>query len=304
MGARTRGPTTSVRFVLECVANVSEGRDGAALRALADACGDSLLDVHTDPDHNRSVFTLGGPGARDAEAAARRLARAVAAHCDIAGHVGVHPRFGALDVVPFVALGGTKAERQLAVLAARGFGRWWSDGYSVPVFLYGDADREGRDLPYARRHAFRSRAPDFGPPAPHPRLGASAVGARAPLVAVNCMLVSPDGDVARRVARRIRERDGGRPGVRALGFVLETEGRAQVSLNLVDLDATGVEDAVLDVRELARAEGTDIAAVELVGLLPRRELDRCSDDFLAWSGLDAEATVEARIGRGPRRRPE
>jgi len=280
--------------------NVSEGRDHEILRALADACGDSLVDLHADADHHRSVFTLAGPGARDAEVAARRLGAAVAAHLSIVDHEGVHPRFGALDVVPFVALGGTASEIQIATLAARGFARWWSEVHGVPVFLYDAADPSARDLPHARLHAFRSRAPDFGPPAPHPTLGATAVGARRPLAALNLLLVTPDIVVARQIARACRERDGGLPGVRALAFELASEGRAQVSLNIVDLGRTSVEDACLHVRELARAAGTDVAAVELVGLLPRADLDRCSDEFLAWSGLDADVAVEARIGRGPR----
>jgi glutamate formiminotransferase len=286
--------------VLECVANVSEGRDESVLEALAAACGDSLLDLHTDPDHHRSVFTLAGPGSRDAERATRALATAVAEHCSLGDHSGVHPRFGALDVVPFVALGDTDAERQVAAIAARSFARWWSETHGVPVFTYGFADVESRDLPHARTHAFRSRDPDFGPDRPHPALGATAVGARPPLVAINCLLVTPDVVVARRISRALRERDGGLPGVRALGFELEHAGRAQVSMNLVDLGRTGVQDAVLQVRDLARDLGTDIAKVELVGLLPRRELDRCSNDFLAWTGLDADATVEARLARAGR----
>lgn len=289
--------------MLECVANVSEGRDEVVLRAIAESCGPSLVDLHTDRDHHRSVFTLAGPGPRDAEGAARCLARAVAEQVTIVGHEGVHPRLGALDVVPFVALGGTDAEPQLAAMTARAFARWWAETYGVPVFCYDDADPERRDLPHARRHAFRTRSPDFGPSTPHPRLGATAVGARLPLVAVNLVLVTRDVVVARRIARRMRERDGGLPGVRALGFLLESERRAQVSLNLVDLRRTGLEEACLHVRDLARTERTEVAAVELVGLVPRAELNRCSDDFLAWSGIDAESTVEARIGRGPRRPP-
>jgi glutamate formiminotransferase len=284
--------------VLECVANVSEGRDDTVLAALAEPIGPSLLDVHADPDHHRSVFTLAGPGARDAEGAARRLGNAVAQHVSIVDHEGVHPRLGALDVVPFIALGGTVAERQIAGLAARSFGRWWSETHGVPVFFYDDADPAARSLPHIRDHAFKTRAPDMGPPEPHPMLGATAVGARQPLVAINCVLVTRDVDVARRIARGVRDRDGGLPGVRALGFLLESERRAQVSMNLFDLDRTGVQEACLHVRELAVAEKTEVARVELVGLLPRRELDRCSDDFLAWSGLDAEVTIEARIARG------
>jgi glutamate formiminotransferase len=289
--------------VLECVANVSEGRDTDILRSLAQPIGPALIDVHADPDHHRSVFTLAGPGPRDAEAAARKLAAAVAEHVTIVGHEGVHPRLGALDVVPFVALGGTTAEKQIAALAARSFGRWWADTHGVPVFFYDDADPGGRNLPHIRDHGFKSRAPDFGPAEPHPTLGATAVGAREPLVAINCVLITRDVDVARRIARRIRDRDGGLPAVRALGFMLESERRAQVSMNLTDLNRTGVQEACVHVRELARAEKTDVGSVELVGLMPRRELDRCSDDFLEWSGLDADATIEARVGRGPRSLP-
>jgi glutamate formiminotransferase len=286
--------------VLECVVNVSEGRDMDRLLRIARACGPSLVDIHTDADHHRSVFTLAGPGARDAVDGARSLAAAVAEQCSIVGHEGEHPRFGALDVVPFVSLGGTKVEQAQAADEARAFGKWWATNFAVPVFLYDDADPDGRDLPSARSTSFRTRVPDFGPDAPHPRLGATAVGARRPLVACNCVLVSRDISVARRVARDMRERTGGRRGVRALGFFLPGSKRAQVSMNLVDLEHTGVQDACLHVRNLARRYGTDVASVELVGLIPRRDLDRCTDDFLQWSRLDAESTIEARIGKGPR----
>jgi glutamate formiminotransferase / 5-formyltetrahydrofolate cyclo-ligase len=285
---------------LECVINVSEGRDMARLRTIARACGPALVDVHADPDHHRSVFTLAGPGPRDAVAGARSLAAAVAEQCSIVDHVGEHPRFGALDVVPFVALGGTTVERAQAAEAARAFGEWWANEFAVPVFLYDEADPEHRDLPSARSTSFRSRAPDFGPAVPHPRLGATAVGARRPLVACNCVLVSRDISVARRIAREMRERSGGLRGVRALGFFLPEALRAQVSMNLVDLEQTGVQDGCLHVRALAQRYGTDVASVELVGLIPRRDLDRCTDDFLQWSRLDAESTVEMRVGKGPR----
>ena len=290
--------------MLECVANVSEGRDLAALRVIADECGPSLIDVHTDADHNRSVFTLAGPARHDAEPAARALAAAVAARISIAGHDGVHPFLGALDVVPFVALEPTKAGRAQAADAARQFGSWWAETHRVPVFFYDDADPDGRDLPHIRRHAFRSRSPDAGPDAPHPTLGATAVGARKPLVAVNVLLVSRDVSVARRIARDLRESDGGLPGVRALGLMLESRDRPQVSMNLVDLDRTGIEDACLEVRERGRREHTDVASVELVGLVPRNELDRCSDEFLRWADIDAGAAIEARIGHAPRWLPE
>jgi glutamate formiminotransferase / 5-formyltetrahydrofolate cyclo-ligase len=289
--------------LLECVVNVSEGRDDGALRVVADRCGASLVDVHTDADHNRSVFTLAGPGPQDAVAAARDLAAAVADTVSIAEHDGVHPYLGALDVVPFVALGGTKVEKAQAAEAARAFGQWWAETHDVPVFFYDDADDDGRDLPHIRRHAFRSRKPDAGPAAPHPTLGATAVGARKPLIAINVLLVTRDVAIARRIAREMRESDGGLPGVRALGLMLASKGRPQVSMNLVDLDRTGMEDACLTVRELAKRERTDVASVEVVGLIPRFELDRCSDEFLRWADIDATGAIEARVGIGPRTRP-
>jgi glutamate formiminotransferase len=290
--------------VIECVANVSEGRDATVLRALAEACGEPLVDLHADRDHHRSVFTLVGPHARDAQFAARALARAVARQVSIAGHDGVHPRLGALDVVPFVPLTGAATELAAAVEAAHSFAWWWTNAHEVPVFFYGEADTKRRDLPQARLTAFSSRSPDVGPAAPHPRLGATAVGVRAPLVAVNCVLLTDEVEIARRIARAVRERDGGLPGVRALGFMLESQERAQVSMNLTDLRRTGIERACLNVRVLARHERTEVTGVELVGLIPRAELERCTDDFLAWSAIDATRTIEGRVGLGPTWLPE
>ena len=139
-----------------------------------------------------------------------------------------------------------------AAVAARDFAAWVVDTLGVPVFLYGDVDPERRTLPDARRDAFTQRAPDLGPPTPHPTLGAIAVGARPVLVAVNCELDTGDVALARSIAHTIRERDGGLPGVRALGFMLTSRGHAQVSMNLVALERTGLQQACETVRDLAR----------------------------------------------------
>ena len=272
--------------------NVSEGRDAVVLDDLAAACGRSLLDVHTDPDHHRSVFTLAGPGSDDAAGAARGLARAVAERCSVRDHAGVHPRLGALDVVPFVALTGEPAT---AVAAAVAFADWIADELAVPVFRYDAADPEGRTLPDARRTAFAGRAPDRGPPTPHPTLGAVAVGARAPLVAVNCWVDDADPTLARRVAREVRERDGGLPGLRALGLALPAAGASQVSMNVVDLDRCSVEDACEAVRDRVEAAGRVVTRVELVGLMPRSAYARCSAGFLDRVGWHPTVTVEARL---------
>ncbi len=276
--------------MLECVPNVSEGRDRAVLDALAAACGPALLDLHADADHHRAVFTMAGDGLLDA---VRALARAVADRVDIRAHTGVHPRFGVLDVVPFVALHGDPLAH--AARAAHDFASWIADELALPVFLYDHADPHRRTLPDARRAAFTSRAPDLGPERPHPALGAVAVGARPPLVAINCELTSDDLALARGIAAGVRERDGGLAGVRALGLALPSVGRAQVSMNLVDLERTGVQRACESVRELARAADDDVARVELVGLLPVAELARCDPAFLEWSAIGPDRTIEARL---------
>jgi glutamate formiminotransferase / 5-formyltetrahydrofolate cyclo-ligase len=211
----------------------------------------------------------------------------------------VHPRLGAVDVVPFVPLGDQGLDAVGEV--ARAWGKRVGGELAVPVFFYGAADPGGRSLPDVRRGAFRDRQPDFGPAEPHPTAGAIAVGARPVLVAVNCELAAGGGGldedlaVARAVARVVRERDGGLPGVRALGFALGSKAQAQVSMNLTDLAATGIEAACEAVRRAAGDRGVAVTALELVGLLPAAELERCSGEFLAWSGLSSRVTIEARL---------
>jgi glutamate formiminotransferase len=278
--------------VLECVVNISEGRRPEVVAAVAAAVGPTLLDVHTDPDHHRSVLTLAGAPDEVADGALA-LARAAVGRIDVSTHSGVHPRLGAVDVVPFVPLDG------IGVDGAAGAARQWAERASgelgVPVFFYGSADPHGRSLPEIRRTAFGERRPDCGPPEPHATAGAMAVGARPILVALNCELDSGDVTVARKLARVVRERDGGLPGVRALGFFLASKGRAQVSMNLIDLAATGVEAACEAVRREADRHRRSVTAIELVGLLPAAELERCSGEFLSWSGLSPDQTIEARL---------
>ena len=288
--------------MLECVPNVSEGRDAHTVDAIARSCGVALLDVHRDPDHHRSVFTLAASEPHPVEQGVRALALTVADRVDLAAHTGAHPRFGAVDVVPFVALDPTRPEA--AVVAAREFARWAAETLEVPTFLFGTVDDQRRALPDLRRDAFTRRVPDFGPRAPHPRLGAIAVGARPPMVAVNVDLRDADLELARDIARAVRERDGGLPGVRALGFALASRQLVQVSMNLVDLEATGVEAACDEVRRRAEASRATVERVELVGLLPAAELSRTSLAFRTWSGFDVGQTLEARIDAATRRNAE
>ena len=263
--------------VLECVANVSEGRDAGVLRALASAAGDSLLDVHSDAHHHRSVFTLAGdPSAVEADV--RALAADAVARLDLRHHTGAHPRLGVVDVVPFVPLeGSTLAD---AVAARDRFLAWAGTELALPGFAYGPE----RTLPDVRRRAFVDLAPDAGPPEPHETAGAVCVGAREVLVAYNVWLADgADAALAREVARAVRGR-----AVRALG--LDVGGRAQVSMNLVDPTAVGPAEAYDAVAALA-----DVAGAELVGLLPAAVLDRVP--VARWPELDLgrSRTIESRL---------
>jgi glutamate formiminotransferase len=276
---------------IECVANVSEGRDLDFLAQLADAAGPVLLDLHRDPDHHRSVFTLAGD-AEQVTHAVRSLARASVARLDLSTHQGAHPRRGVLDVVPFVPYtpGRLPSHGLDAVVALRdAFARWMGATLGVPTFLYGPLPGgENRTLPQVRRDAFDGLPPDFGPRHPHPTAGATSVGARSVLVAYNIGVSSLE--VARRVASLIRG-----PAVRALG--LAVGGAAQVSCNLVDPAQVGPAQAYDAVRDLAERAGGVVEGAELVGLLPAAVLRVIPASRWTELGLSADKTVEARLGR-------
>lgn len=268
---------------VECVPNFSEGRDERVLAALVRAAESvpaaRVLDLHRDGWHHRSVLTLAGEPGAVAEAAFRSVQAAVRL-IDLRRHTGEHPRIGAADVVPFVPLEGADMAR--CVELAEATGRRIADQLGVPVYLYGEAARrpERRALVSIRRGGFeglsrairsdRTRAPDLGPPRLHPTAGATAVGARPVLVAYNVLLDTDRVEVAREIAGEIRASSGGLPAVQALGFLVE--GRAQVSTNLRDVDRTPPAAVFDAVRERARAREVEVAASEIVGLVPERAL--------------------------------
>ncbi|MEY4365151.1 MAG: hypothetical protein RLZZ305_495 [Actinomycetota bacterium] len=262
--------------MLECVVNVSEGRDGAVLADLAASCGAALLDVHSDAHHNRSVFTLVG------EDAPRRLAQRCVEVLQLGIHEGVHPRLGVVDVVPFVPLEDSTMGD--AVRARDSFAQWAARTLRVPVFLYGPE----RTLPRVRRDAWGALLPDLGGSRPHPTAGAVCAGARDVLVAYNVWLGTPDPGPARRIAAAVRSDD-----VRALGLV--TGGVTQVSMNLVNPGNTGPADAFNAVVGLAATEHVQVLRAELVGLLPRAVLRAVPEE--RWGELDVseERTIEARL---------
>jgi len=265
---------------LECVPNVSEGRRPEVVARLAAAAssppGVRLLDVSSDPDHNRSVLTLAGEP-EGLYQGLLALYGAALAEIDLTRHQGVHPRVGAVDVAPFVPLEGTPmaaavaAAGRLAPEVARRFG--------LPVYLYEEAARrpERIALSEIRRGGFEGLAgkladpawaPDFGPSRVHPTAGATVIGARFFLIAFNAVLATADVAAARAIARRVRESGGGLPAVRAMGVHLASRGLAQVSMNLVDYRRTPVARALERVEEEAAALGTRVVETEIVGLVP------------------------------------
>ena len=259
--------------------NVSEGRDAAVIAALRAAAGSDLLDLHADPHHHRTVFTLVG------EDSPRRVATEAIALVDLSMHSGAHPRLGAVDVVPFVPLAG--AAMADALRAREAFAAWLAGQHDVPVFLYGPE----RSLPDVRREAFRGLVPDVGPATPHPTAGATCVGARPALIAYNLWLTGIDLAGARGVASAVRG-----PGLRALGMQVGDD--VQVSMNLVVPDDLGPAVAYDLVAEHLTGAAS-IARAELVGLLPRSALDAI--DPGRWAQLDVhpERTIEARLAARP-----
>jgi glutamate formiminotransferase / 5-formyltetrahydrofolate cyclo-ligase len=287
---------------LEAVPNFSEGRDRATIDAIAEALSAHarLLDVHSDEDHNRSVYTLvGGEG----ELVAALLAGIGCARerIDLQRHEGEHPCIGAADVVPLVPIQEADAGRACA--AALELARRVGEELSLPVFLYADLAagrgpaffRRGGPAELQRRLDAGELAPDFGPPRLDERAGGVLVGARAPLIAFNVDLEGDDLEAAREIARAVRERDGGFPGVRALGLRLPRAGHVQVSLNVEDWRASPLHEVVAAVRREATARGQRVTGSELVGLLPGGAAVAAAGSLLGVAGLDPSHVLELRL---------
>ena len=268
-------------MILESVPNFSEGRRPEVCEAIAAQAreqGVQVLDLTWDTDHNRSVLTFAGAPAAVAQAAFA-VARKALEVIDLNRHQGNHPRMGAIDVLPFVPLEGASMDD--AILLAREVGARLGRELGLPVFLYEAAATrpERRNLAEIRAPQFEglrdligkdpARAPDFGPARIHPSGGCTAVGARRPLIAYNVDLETGDVGVAKKIARKIRERDGGLPGIKALGLYLADRKCAQVSMNVCDYTKTGLLEAFRAVEREAAALGTQVRASELIGLLPR-----------------------------------
>jgi glutamate formiminotransferase len=294
--------------LLECVPNISEGRRQEVLAKLARAAarpGVRLLDFTSDPDHNRSVLTLAGePEAL--EAALLALYAVAVAEIDLRCHEGVHPRVGAVDVVPFVPLAdSTMAD---AVAAAQRLAAAVGTRFALPVYLYeqaaSTAPRARRTLPQIRRGGFEGFAakmaepgwaPDFGPSHVHPSAGVTVIGARFFLIAFNVLLDSTDAVAARSIAKAVRESAGGLPAVRALGVWLASRGRTQVSINLLDYRRTSLRAVVERVREEAARRGIDVVETELVGLMPEDAAMQVVSETLALPRFASGRLLERRL---------
>lgn len=305
-----------MRELVECVPNVSEGRNRGTIDAIAEAvrgvAGVHLLDVDSGVAANRTVYTFVGAPAEVAEAA-HRVAERCAALIDMRQHAGAHPRLGALDVCPFVPLSGVSMEACIAL--ARNVGARIGRELDVPVYLYEHAAfRDDRRLLAGVRageyEGLRVRlsdprwAPDYGPAAWRPAFGACIVGARPFLVAFNVTLSTTDAGLARRIAARLREVSAfGRRlrAVRAIGWFIEEYGRAQVSMNLVDFETTPPHVAFEAVREEAEALGTSVEGSELIGLIPLEPLLMAGRFYSAREGHEEVGDPDRLVATAVRR---
>ncbi len=290
-------------MLIESVPNVSEGRRLDVVDRLADAIEDGegiyLLDRTSDASHNRSVFTMAGEHTAVTDALERLVVAAIH-EIDMDSHSGEHPRIGAVDVIPFVPLASTTIDD--CVELARAFGERIATRYELPVFLYAAAATRPERVKLAdvRRGQYeglkqeivdRGREPDFGPARLHPSAGAVAVGARPFLIAYNINLDSSDVELAKRIARRIRESGGGLPKVQANGFWIEELGRAQVSMNVLDFTTTPLWVVWETVRDVAAEDGVELAESELIGLAPLAAFLAVADR----AGSPSEDPIERRL---------
>lgn len=288
--------------MLEAVPNVSEGRDAGAIEEIGHAFASraTLLDVHADADHHRSVFTLVGEAEPLVESLLAGIARTLEL-VDLRSHDGVHPRVGAVDVVPLVHL--VPSEAALAEETALAVAHRLGTELELPVFLYGTVGGDSRPAFFRsgglaeleRRLEAHELRVDAGPSRIDPRVGAVLVGARPPLVAYNVDLRTGDVGVARAIAASIRESGGGMPGVQAIGLELRHAGRVQVSMNVLDLERSPLHEVVERVRQEAAWRGVKVADGELVGLVPERVLADASTAGVSIPGVDASRVLERAV---------
>lgn len=298
--------------LIESVPNFSEGRDAAKIAEIVGAvraeAGARVLDVQSDASHNRSVLTLAG----DAPALRRAILALVEAcvrRIDLRNHAGEHPRLGAVDVVPFIPLeGATIAD---CVALAKDVGAAIAAAHNIPVFLYEDAQSQPhrKALEDIRRGQFEGLAkklddpawkPDFGPSVPHPSFGGVVVGARMPLIAFNVNLNTDDVEIAKKIAKGIRQSTGGYRFVKGMGVLQELPGGrkvAQVSMNMTDFSKTPLHRVFETIRSEAERHGVSVLGSEIVGLVPQQALFDAAEHYLRLTAFSGEQVLETKIRR-------
>lgn len=294
--------------IVECVPNFSEGRRKEVVDQLAAALtstpGVALLDSEMDTAHNRCVISIAGEPKAVAAGVIEAVGRAVE-FIDLNQHRGEHPRMGATDVVPFIPISGVTMEEcvELSVQAAQKI----AERYRIPVYLYEQSARipARQDLAYIRKGEFEGireeirtnpdRKPDFGPSEVHPTAGATAIGARFPLIAYNVYLRTPDLKIAQAIARAVRFSGGGLRHVKALGFEIKDRGQVQVSMNLTNYEGTPIFRAFEMVAREAERYGVSVASSEIVGLVPQKALDACADYYLCLERFSQSQILENRL---------
>lgn len=293
--------------LVECVPNFSEGRRREVIEAIvaqAKARNVKVLDIESDADHNRSVLTFVGEPEAVKDAALAVSAKAIEL-IDLNKHSGQHPRMGAVDVVPFIPISDVTMEE--CVQLAKSFANEYSARFNVPVFLYEEAATrpDRKNLADVRKGEFEGlreeieknpeKKPDFGPNAIHPTAGATAVGARQILIAYNINLGTGNLDVAKRIAKQVRGKDGGLPAVKALGFELKGRGIVQVSMNMVDYKVSQLYEAFDLVKTLAQRYGVQVVESEIVGLVPMEALTDAAEFYLRLARFDKNQILERRL---------
>lgn len=288
-------------MIFESVINISVGNDLKAFNEIYNSVisQKSLVDVHRDVDHNRSVFTIASNNLSEVFHTCELLIEASFSNLDYSVHEGEHPRIGIVDVIPFVKydeiLGLINYETDLDFKNdVIDFAKKINSSYETPIFFYDYAcTGEIITLPQIRKNAFKNLKANIGKNVSHSKYGAIALGIRNPLIAINVDLLTTDISIAKNIASTIRESNGGYKGVRALGIKLESQNRVQVSMNIVDLASANAGEICLKVKELATQANIQ-SEVELVGLIPKYHFDILSQDFLNWADLDINCTVENR----------
>jgi len=293
--------------IIESVPNISEGRRAevvdAAVSAMKGVPGLRVLDVQSDKDHNRSVLTVVGDEV-SLKAGVLALFEVATSRIDLRSHQGEHPRVGAVDVVPFIPIEG--AAMKDCVALAREVGQAVAERFQVPVFLYEEAASapHRRNLEDVRRGQFEGLAermrdplwrPDFGPAEPHPSAGATIVGARMPLIAYNINLGTADVEIARRIAKAIRQSSGGYRFVKAMGVMLEERNVAQVSINMTNYKKTPLHRVFETVRSEAARYGVSVVGSQIVGLVPSEALIDAADHFLRLEDFDPSQILERKV---------